>query len=95
MGSRSHFACGHPTQKPEPLIGEFVNLFSDPGEMIYDPFCGAGTVPLMAKRLGRKCIACDISERALEIAARRLTLEQSQPKMTFAPKERQPSIFGD
>lgn len=85
----------YPTQKPEPLIGDFVNLFSDPGETIIDPFCGAGTVALMAKRMGRKAIACDISERALEIAANRLRREASQSKLVFKPKAKQARLLNE
>lgn len=33
----------HTTQKPESLMLELVSLFTDPGELILDPFAGSGT----------------------------------------------------
>lgn len=63
----------HTTQKPEPLMVELVNLFTDAGETILDPFAGSGTTLAAAKRLGRKAIGIEISEAYCEVAARRLS----------------------
>lgn len=92
---RAEMNGDYPTQKPEPLIASFVTLFSDPGETIIDPFCGSGTTPLVAMRLGRKAIACDISERALEIAAKRIEAEARQGTMFVPgmPKAKQAGMF--
>ena len=62
----------HPTGKPERLIRQFTALFSDPGELILDPFAGSGTTLRAAKDLGRRAIGIEIEERYCEIAARRL-----------------------
>lgn len=62
----------HPTGKPEPLLMEWVNLFTDAGETILDPFMGSGTTLVAAKRLGRKAIGIELEERYCEIAAKRL-----------------------
>lgn len=63
----------HPCPKPEPLMAELVALFTDPGEMILDPFAGSGTTLHAAKRLGRKAIGIEINEGFCEVAARRLS----------------------
>lgn len=63
----------HPTQKPIPLICELVALFSNPGDLILDPFAGSGTTGVAAKRLGRRCILIEQEERYCEIAAKRLS----------------------
>lgn len=63
----------HPTTKPEPLMVELVTDFTDPGETILDPFAGSGTTLVAAKRLGRKSIGVELSEKYCEIAARRLS----------------------
>lgn len=47
----------HPTQKPLPLIEKFVELFSNEGDFIYDPFAGSATTLIAATKLGRKSIA--------------------------------------
>lgn len=62
----------HPTQKPITLIREWVDLFSNPGDTILDPFMGSGTTLRAAKDLGRKAIGIEISEEYCEIAVRRL-----------------------
>jgi len=65
----------HPCPKPENLMLELVTQFSDYGETILDPFMGSGTTLIAAKRVGRKAIGIDLSERYCEIAARRLDQE--------------------
>jgi DNA modification methylase len=65
----------HPTTKPESLMRELVRLFTDPGEMVLDPFMGSGTTLRAAKDLGRRAIGIEIEERYCEIAARRMSQE--------------------
>ena len=62
----------HPTQKPESLLCELVRLFTDPGDLILDPFAGSGTTAVAAKRLGRRCILIEREEKYCEVAAKRL-----------------------
>lgn len=63
----------HPCPKPESLMLELVELFTDPDETILDPFMGSGTTLVAAKRLGRKAIGIELEEKYCEIAARRLS----------------------
>lgn len=49
----------HPTQKPLPLLMELVELFTDPGELVLDPFCGSGSLGIACMRLGRRYIGMD------------------------------------
>lgn len=65
----------HPTQKPEGLISEFVQLFTDPGDTILDPFMGSGTVLRVAKNLGRKAIGIERETVWCETARKRLRQE--------------------
>jgi len=65
----------HPCPKPLPLMAELVGLFTDPGELILDPFMGSGTTLRAAKDLGRRAIGIEINERYCEIAAKRLQQE--------------------
>jgi DNA modification methylase len=52
-----------------PYIPRNVILkYSKPGELVLDYFCGAGTTAVEAKLLGRRCIALDINDRAIELA---------------------------
>jgi DNA modification methylase len=47
----------HPSQKPKMLIERLLLLSSNEGDMILDPFCGTGVVPLACRELNRNCIA--------------------------------------
>lgn len=49
----------HPTQKPLPLLVELVELFTNPGDVVLDPFCGSGSLGIACARLGRRYIGMD------------------------------------
>jgi site-specific DNA-methyltransferase (adenine-specific) len=68
-------ADGHPTPKPPKLMGLFVRLHSQAGELVLDPFAGAGTTMRAAKDMGRRAIGIEIEERYCEIAAKRMGQE--------------------
>lgn len=73
----------HTTQKPAKLMRELITLFSDPDELILDPFMGSGTTLREAKRLNRRAIGIEIEEKYCEIAAKRL----SQGALNFYPEQ--------
>lgn len=52
-----------------------ILLYSEPGEMVLDMFCGAGTTAIEAKLLGRRCIASDINEKAIELAKENINFD--------------------
>jgi len=62
----------HPTQKPLSVMTWCVEVFSDPGCLIVDPFLGTGTTALAAISLGRRCIGIEKDPEYLNIACRRL-----------------------
>ncbi len=62
----------HPTQKPEALLERIILASTQPGDSIFDPFCGSGTTGVAALKLGRRFTGCDLSEEYLEIARKRL-----------------------
>ena len=64
--------CFMPTQKPIGLLHSFVSDFTDPRDLILDPFMGSGTTLRAAKDLGRKAIGIEIEEKYCEIAAKRM-----------------------
>lgn len=49
----------HPTTKPLPLMMELVSLFTEPGEVVLDPFCGSSSTGLACLRLGRRYIGIE------------------------------------
>jgi DNA modification methylase len=84
----------HPTQKPLGVMMWILERYSNPNDLIFDPFCGSGTTCVAAKRLGRRYIGIDISEEYCEIARKRLEAEEKG--ITVKELERgQGSLFGD
>ena len=65
--------CGYPTQKPVLLLNRIVQIASDEGDVILDPFCGSGTTCVSAKLLNRRFVGIDSSEDAVRLAQNRLT----------------------
>ena len=63
---------GYPTQKPQALLERIVAASSNPGDLVFDPFCGCATTLAAAEALGRKWVGCDISQRAVDIVKERL-----------------------
>ncbi len=63
---------GYPTQKPVLLLNQIINLVTDEGDLVVDPFCGSGTTCVSAKFLKRNFIGIDKSPDAVELANVRL-----------------------
>jgi DNA modification methylase len=63
---------GYATQKPEALIERILAATTDPGDLVADFFCGAGTTPAVAERLGRRWLACDSGPLAVHLTRKRL-----------------------
>jgi hypothetical protein len=63
---------GYPTQKPERLLERIILASSKPSDIVADFFCGCGTTLVVAQRLGRKWIGCDVSPTACRVMADRL-----------------------
>jgi site-specific DNA-methyltransferase (adenine-specific) len=69
---------GHQTQKPLALMEILVRLFSDPGELILDPFAGSGTTGVAAIRLGRRFLGWEMNPEYVEVARKRLATAREQ-----------------
>ena len=68
-----HGRVNHPCQLPVELIERIILLSTKCGDTVLDPFCGSGTTPIAAKRLGRKYISFDVSSNYVDIAKSRLS----------------------
>lgn len=45
---------------PRELPARFIRQYSNPGDLVLDPFCGVGTTVRMAQELGRRAIGFEI-----------------------------------
>lgn len=71
--SKKERAAGkHPSQKPLALLERAVLLASHPGELLLDPFGGAGTLGVAAVKHGRDWLMIESVPEYAEIAERRL-----------------------
>ena len=62
----------HPTQKPEALMQHFVEILSDPGDVILDPFMGSGTTGVVSKRTNRNFIGIELDKSYFKMAKERM-----------------------
>lgn len=62
----------HPAQFPESLVKDHILSWSNPGDLVFDPFLGSGTTVVAAVKLGRNYLGCDISKEYYDIAVSRL-----------------------
>ena len=63
----------HPAMFPEELANRIIKLFSFQGATVLDPFAGAGTTAVSAKKHGRRYLGVDISPAHCATARERLT----------------------
>lgn len=69
----------HPAMFPEELPRRLMKLFSYRGDIVLDPFNGAGTTSLVAYKNGRRFIGIDNSSQYCRTAFNRLGLVSSDP----------------
>ena len=63
---------GYPTQKPLALLERIIQASSNPGDIVFDPFCGCATTCIAAEALQRQWIGIDLSPKAVELVKMRL-----------------------
>lgn len=71
-GTADDYAFSHPGTFPEALARDHILSWSNPGDLVLDPFMGSGTTGKMAKELGRRYIGIEISEEYCTLARKRI-----------------------
>jgi DNA modification methylase len=74
---------GHGAEFALALPGRCIALTTRKGDLVLDPFVGAGTTGIAAALMDRQFIGCDISEAYIEVAAQRLTDAENQRQLTL------------
>jgi site-specific DNA-methyltransferase (adenine-specific) len=72
LNSQAKERLGYPTQKPVSLLERIINMSSNPGDVVLDPFAGCGTAVIAAQKLGRRWIGIDITHLAISLVEKRL-----------------------
>jgi len=71
--TKDDYAYKHPAIFPEQLVKDHILTWSNPGDIVFDPFLGSGTTAKMALLNNRNFIGFEISEEYCEIAEQRIS----------------------
>ncbi len=81
------------TPKPLGLMLELVELFTDPNDLIIDPFAGSGSTLVAALRLGRRAIGIERDPKYHALIVDRLAAERDGSTLRDA-RAGQGALFG-
>ena len=71
----------HMTEKPILLMADLIGLFTNPGQIVCDPFMGSGTTGVACVRHGRRFIGIEVDPKHFETACRRIEAATKQPDL--------------
>jgi DNA modification methylase len=61
----------HPTQKPVELFLRSINHHTNPGEYVYDPFAGSGTLMVACEKSGRRALMMELDPKYCDVIIKR------------------------
>jgi site-specific DNA-methyltransferase (adenine-specific) len=73
----------HPTQKPLALVERCIAASTGLGDLILDPFVGAGTTAVACAKSKRNCVGIDLNEEYVIGAAERVRAIVRQSELSF------------
>lgn len=73
----------HPAVFPEKLAEGHILTWSDPGDVVLDPFIGSGTTGITCVKNGRHYIGFEISPKYAELAQERIDAEAAQMSLFY------------
>lgn len=75
----------HPTQKPVAVLGHLIELATNPGDVVLDPFMGVGSTGVAALELGRRFVGLEIDP--LYFAAAEKRVKATTVPLALPPRE--------
>ncbi len=72
LQSQSSERTGYDTQKPEKLLERIISLGSNEGDLVLDCFVGSGTTTVVAEKLNRRWVGCDLGRFAIHTTRKRM-----------------------
>lgn len=89
INNRSKEMLGFPTQKPLALLERIINVSSNAGDLVLDPFCGCGTAIHAAEKLNRTWVGIDVAYPAIQVIEDRLKtwLPRAKYKVSGIPRD--------
>lgn len=97
VGAQGSGARLHTTQKPIDLMLALVRDFTDPNELILDPFAGSGTTGVAAVQCGRRFVGWEREPKYHAVATKRLSEAREQPSLALGAPAKAPKtgdLFG-
>ena len=70
---RGRFRNNHPHASPIPPVRRLLKLFTEPGDLVCDPFAGAGNILYEARGLGCNVIGYELDNRRCQVARDQLS----------------------
>lgn len=83
----THKQTDHPTEKPLEIIRRIVEVSSNAGDLVVDPFMGSGTTAVAAKQTGRHYLGFDTNAEYVKMARKRLAETTPIAATTSGTKE--------
>lgn len=68
----------HPSQKPLELLFPFIELATEPGGIVFDPFLGSGSTAVACALSGRSCVGVEKTAEYYEVAKQRIGSETQE-----------------
>jgi site-specific DNA-methyltransferase (adenine-specific)/adenine-specific DNA-methyltransferase len=87
MGIVSSEYIGYPTQKPEGLLERVIRASSNEGDIVMDFFGGSGSTAVVAEKLGRKWITCDLGKLAYFTMQKRILQIEDSKSLEISKKK--------
>lgn len=75
------FSGAHFAVMPEQLVERCIQAYCPPDGLVLDPFCGAGTIPAMAAKMGRRWLGFDINPDYCALSMERVASHQSLERL--------------
>jgi site-specific DNA-methyltransferase (adenine-specific) len=88
--TKDKIAFQHPATFPEKLARDHIHSWSNPGDIVLDPFMGSGTTGKAAYQQGRRYLGFEIHAEYSEIARKRLHQTQAPLFTVESPPEEKP-----
>ncbi|WP_095803020.1 DNA-methyltransferase [Ligilactobacillus salivarius] len=68
----------HPSQKPVRILKHLIEIASNPGDLVFDPFMGVGSTGVASAQLGRNFIGVELEKEFFDAAHKRLKNIQTE-----------------
>jgi adenine-specific DNA-methyltransferase len=72
VNSQAEERVNYDTQKPQALLDRIIRASSNESDLVLDCFAGSGTTAVVAEKLNRRWIACDLGRFAVHTARKRM-----------------------